>query len=80
MTHEEALTFIHTALEKTLDKAIVITPDTDLFQEKILDSLDAMLFFLNLTELSGATITEEQMESGGLGKVSALIAHLIHGG
>ncbi len=39
MTPDEALAHIHAVLEQTLEKAIPVTPETDLFGEKILDSL-----------------------------------------
>jgi acyl carrier protein len=79
MTPDEALASIHAALEKTLDKAVVITPETDLFADKVLDSLDTMLFFLNLGELTGAQFPEKDIVESGLGKVSTLVAHLVQG-
>lgn len=76
MTHAEALDFIHQALEKSLEKQVTVTEETDLFEEKILDSLDTMIFFLTLSELTGVEFPEKDLEQAGFNKVSNLIAHL----
>ena len=75
MTHAEALRFVHQALEKALEKPVTVTPETDLFAEKVLDSLDTMIFFLNLSEISGVEFPED-LVGGGFSKVSRIIEHL----
>ena len=76
MTPDEALATIHAALEKALDKKVAVTPGTDLFADKILDSLDTMIFFLTLEELSGAKFPDKDLQAAGLNKVSKIIEHL----
>ncbi len=76
MTSAEALDFIHQALEKSLEKQVTVTMETDLFADKILDSLDTMIFFLTLSELTNVEFPEKDLEKAGFNKVSNLVAHL----
>jgi acyl carrier protein len=75
MTQAEALQFVHQALEKALERPVTVTPETDLFADKILDSLDTMIFFLNLSEISGVDFPED-LVGGGFSKVSRIVEHL----
>ena len=76
MTQAEALQFVHQALEKALEKPVPVTLETDLFADRILDSLDTMIFFLNLSEKSGVDFPEEELSEGGFNKVSRIVEHL----
>ncbi len=77
MTEAEAVNLIERALEKALDKKISVTKETDLFKEKILDSLDTMVFFLELEEVSGKKFPEENLAEAGFSKVSRIVEHLV---
>lgn len=57
MTHDEALSLIKDALEKTkAGVADKITPDVDLIKDKIIDSLDSMNFLFELEQLHGSQL------------------------
>jgi len=57
MTHDEALSLIKDALEKTkAGLADKITPDVDLIKDKIIDSLDSMNFLFELEQLHGSQL------------------------
>ena len=77
MTETEALTLIERALKKSVDKQVAVSLETDLFQEKILDSLDAMVFFLELEEMSGAKFPEENLAEAGFSKVRKIVERLM---
>lgn len=77
MNETEAINLIERALQKALDKKVSVTKETDLFKEKILDSLDTMVFFLELEEVSGKKFPEENLAEGGFSKVSRIVEHLI---
>jgi acyl carrier protein len=79
MTNDEALAKIHTALERALDKKVAVTPETDFFAEKILDSLDFMTFLLNIEELSGVKFPDKDPAAAGFNKVSKVMEHLTAG-
>jgi acyl carrier protein len=79
VTRAEALDFIHQALEKSLDAPVTVTEETDLFAEKILDSLDTMIFFLTLSELTKVQFPEKDLEGAGLNKVATLVTHVVKG-
>lgn len=76
MTNTEALALIHRALAKALETEATVTPETDLFAEEILDSLDTMIFFLTLEEMSGVKFPDKGLEEAGFNKVSRIIEHL----
>lgn len=76
MSDDQALQHIHTALEKALDKQVTVNLETDLFNEKILDSLDTMVFFLNLEEVSGVKFPDKDLAAAGFGKVARIVEHL----
>lgn len=76
MTDTEALATIHQALAKALETEVTVTPETDLFADEILDSLDTMIFFLTLEEMSGVKFPEKKLEEEGFNKVSRIIEHL----
>jgi acyl carrier protein len=59
MTEEKAFHCIVKCLQKALNKTVVITPETDLLEADILDSLDGMVFMLELEQATGKKIPEE---------------------
>jgi acyl carrier protein len=79
MTTADALRLVHQSLEKALERPVTVTPETDLFAEKILDSLDTMIFFLNLSEISGVDFPEKELSEGEFNKVSKIVEHLTAG-
>lgn len=76
MTSEQALQAIEAAVEKSVSKKVALTPETDLFGEEILDSLDSMIFFLELEEATQRPFPKGDLAELGFGKVSTLLAHL----
>ncbi len=76
MTDTEALAMIHQALAKALETEVTVTPETDLFAAEILDSLDTMIFFLTLEEMSGIKFPDKGLEEAGFNKVGRIIEHL----
>jgi acyl carrier protein len=77
MTESEAINLIERALQKALDKKISVNSGTDLFKEKILDSLDTMVFFLELEEVSGKKFPEENLAEAGFSKVGRIVEFLV---
>ena len=59
MTKDEAFAMIKDALAKSIKKPFEITPETDLIGEEILDSLDGMVFILELENMSGHHFPED---------------------
>ena len=77
MTHDQALGAINDALRKTLKRDdITVTLKTDLRGEDILDSLDAMVFFLELAEHTGKAFPEKDLVEQGFFRVEKLVQHL----
>ncbi len=85
MTEQEALELIRKALEKALEgkkpadrKDIsAITSDTDLIAEEIIDSLDALVFLMELEQMSGKDIPDEVTEEEGFYRVGNIVAVLL---
>ena len=76
-TPEEALRMIEDALEKTLQKKTSVVPDADLIEDKILDSLDGMLFLLELETASNKKFPEKtDLVKQGYYKVPQLVNFL----
>ena len=59
MNESAALQVIQATLAKVLNKAVTITPETDLVAEELLDSLDGMVFLLELEQATGHHFPEE---------------------
>jgi acyl carrier protein len=76
MTQAAALDTVHQALEKSLEEKVSVTLETDLFAEEILDSLDTMIFFLTLEELSGVKFPDKNLAEAGFNRVSRIVEHL----
>jgi len=77
MTQDQALHAINDALRKTLKRDdITVTIKTDLRGEDILDSLDAMVFFLELSEQTSKSFPEKDLVEQGFFRVTKLVEHL----
>ena len=77
MTAEQALEHINDALRKTLnDSTVSAKLETDLEGEGILDSLDGMVFVLELSEVTGKPFPEKDLVELGLFRVSKLVEYL----
>tara|TARA_B100001093_G_C26493348_1_gene869994 strand:- start:201 stop:446 length:246 start_codon:yes stop_codon:yes gene_type:complete len=78
MNDTEILNKIKESLKLTLetDDVPAIKLETDLFEEGILDSLDSMVFFMNLQESTSAKFPEDDLVELGLGKVDKLISFI----
>jgi acyl carrier protein len=78
MDRDAAFQAIRTAVERARKEPVEITPDTDLVGEEILDSLDAMVFLMELEELTGVSFPEDAdpVELGAY-RVPTLLDHLV---
>jgi acyl carrier protein len=77
MTEQQALDIINEALRKTLkDRSVTAKIDTDLAGESILDSLDGMVFLLELSEKTNKTFPEKDLVELGFFRVRKLVEHL----
>lgn len=71
----EKLTAIQELLEKVCNKPISINTNTDLVEEKILDSLDSMVFFMQFEEKFNVKIPDEiDLKENGYYKVNKLLS------
>jgi len=75
MTEDEALAIIQEGLNIVLeDRAVVVNKRTDLIEEEILDSVDSMVFSLEVENLSGKKFpTDGDLVEMGYFKVEKLI-------
>jgi acyl carrier protein len=78
MTQDEAINHIASTLRKVLKRDnIEITIDSDLADKRILDSLDRIVFLMELSELTGKEFSEEvDLVKAGLFKVANLADYL----
>lgn len=77
MTQDQALGAITDALRKTLKRDdISVTMKTDLRGEDILDSLDAMVFFLELSQHTSKQFPEKDLVEQGFYKVERIVSFL----
>lgn len=77
MTREEALAAIRQALRVALKKDdIPVGENTDFVTEGILDSLDGMVFLLELSSLTGKEFPENDLVELGFFKVNKLVEFL----
>lgn len=78
MTNEDAKTMIVEAVRRAVKDSTVEVPDgADLIERGILDSLDGMVFLLELSNLSGKEFPEDDLVEAGFYKVESLIAFLV---
>jgi acyl carrier protein len=78
MNQQEALNYITLALKRALKRdRVEFAAETDLIGEKILDSLEGIVFIMELTELTGKEFPEDiDLIKVGLLKVLNLIDYL----
>ena len=77
MQADEALTIVQNALNEVLDDPVEITAETDLIGEEILDSLDGMVFMMEIENASGKKLPEDiDLVDEGYYKVEKLVAFL----
>lgn len=85
MNQQDAMRLVEQALAKTLEEAknpgggrkeFSLAMDTDLIKEGILDSLDSMVFILELAEKSGKSFPEDDLVEGGFFQVGHLVQFL----
>lgn len=78
MNKNDALAAISTALETVLKQPTAITPETDLIEEGILDSLDGMVFLLEIETLTGKKFPDDiDLVKEGYYKIPKLLSLLI---
>jgi len=77
MTEEEILSRLSIILEKVLSQPISITLNTDLIADGILDSLDGMVFLLEVEQAFDKSFPEDiDLVSQGYYQVKNLVAYL----
>jgi acyl carrier protein len=77
MNKEQALDAINTALRKTLDDAdATVEPGVDMVESEILDSLDGMVFIMELSGFTDKKFPETDLVDLGFYKVDKLIDFL----
>lgn len=77
MNQQQALAAITDALRKTLkDSSVSVSMETDFIEEGILDSLDGMVFLMELSMLTDKQFPENDLVDLGYFKVKTLIKHL----
>lgn len=78
MTEDEAMTIIRQGLNEVLDEPVIIDKSIDLIEDEILDSVDSMVFCLEVEELSGKKFpTDGDLVEMGYFKVEKLVDFLI---
>ena len=77
-SEERALEIIEEALKKVLkEETVSFNTDTDLIEEEILDSLDSMVFAMEVEKLSGRTFPEDaDLVDLGYFKIDKLVRFL----
>ena len=77
MDQKEALDAITQSLRKALnDEKVAVTIDTDLLGEDILDSLDGMVFLLELSAFTDKKFPEKDLKEQGFFQVKTLVGFL----
>jgi acyl carrier protein len=74
MTEQQALQLINETLRSVLnDQKVSATIDTDLVGDNVLDSLDGMVFLLEISEKTGKTFPEKDLVKLGFFRVRKLV-------
>jgi acyl carrier protein len=74
MTEQQALHFINETLRNVLkDPKVSATLDTDLVADNVLDSLDGMVFLLEISEKTGKSFPEKDLVKLGFFRVRKLV-------
>ncbi len=77
MNEIDFLKLVASVVESVIKKPVVITMDTDLIEDKILDSLDGMVFLLELEQASGKHFPDDiDMVEQGYYRMRELINYL----
>ncbi|MDZ4252737.1 MAG: hypothetical protein U1A72_09230 [Sulfuritalea sp.] len=77
MSEEQLLQLVASAVEKVIKGPAKISIDTDLIEDDILDSLDGMVFLLELEEATGKRFPEDiDLVAEGYYKVRKLLDFL----
>jgi len=77
MDQQQALDAITQALRTALnDTGATVTIDTDLLGEDILDSLDGMVFLLELSAFTDKKFPEKDLKEQGFFKVRKLVDYM----
>ena len=77
MDKKHALDHINAALQTAIkDPKASAKPGTDLREDGILDSLDGLVFLMELTASTGKSFPEKDLEALGFFKVDKLIEYL----
>jgi acyl carrier protein len=77
MNQQQALEAINAALRKTLEKeSVSVTMQTDLVGEEIVDSLDGMVFLLELSGMTDKKFPDTDLVEQGFFKVKKLVGFL----
>ena len=77
MTREEAKAMVTAAMRRALKHdRFTIADDADLLAQGMLDSLDSMVFLLELSNRSGREFPEQDLEEKGFFKVAHLLDFL----
>jgi acyl carrier protein len=78
MNQQQALDAITQALRTALnDDKVVVTMETDLLGEDILDSLDGMVFLLELSAFTDKKFPEKDLKEQGFFKVRKLVDYMV---
>lgn len=79
MNKQDAIQIIVESLCSVCNKQVVITDTTDLLAEEILDSLDAMVFIMEIENRTGTKISEEiNLVEEGYYRVPKLVEFLVN--
>lgn len=77
MNQRQALEAINAALRKALEKEdVTVGMETDLVEEKIVDSLDGMVFLLELSSCTDKKFPENDLVQQGFFKMKKLVEFL----
>lgn len=77
MSREDALALIRQALQKVLGEPVDVSPEADLIEDETLDSLDGMVFLLELETASGRKFPEDvDLVEEGFYRVPKLVEFL----
>ena len=80
MTTDEAFEAIKASLMKTLNKNdVAFNSDSHLIRDGILDSLDSMVFLMELSGRIGKTISDEDANNPEFYQVSRLVSFMTSG-
>jgi len=78
MNKKDAMAAIAVALENVLKQPTAITPEMDLIEAGILDSLDGMVFLLEIETLTGKKFPEDiDLVKEGYYKIPKLLSLIV---